>query len=123
VGLTWRDLASGLAAALLVVVFAAFESGSDFPLVSSAWAASATALCLAIGCSVAAAIDLHTQPQPRAGVIIRRATTVAGTIAVLAGLGGLIGNSARALELLVMATLLLWLAATCWHIYGIGADQ
>jgi len=123
VGLSWRDLVSGIAAGLVVVVFGAFATGSDFPLVSSAWAASATALCLAVGCFVAAAVDLHTQPQPPAGVAIRRATTVTGTIAVLAGLAGLIGNSARALELLVMATLLLWMAATCWHIYGIGADQ
>ncbi len=86
-GLSWRDLVSGLSAGLLVIVFGAFQAGADFPLVSTAWAASATALCLAAICSVAAARDLHTQLQPRVGVLIRKATTVLGTIALLAGLG------------------------------------
>lgn len=122
-GLTWRDIVSSVAVGLLVIVFGAFEARSSLLFLSTAWAASCVALALAICCAVAAAIDLHTQPQPRAGVIIRKATTVVGTIALLAGLAGVVGDSAPALETLVMTTMLLWLMATCWHVYGIGSED
>jgi hypothetical protein len=121
-GLTWRDLVSSLAVGVLVVVFGAFEGGSSLPFLSTAWAASGTALVVAIGCAVAAAIDLHTKPQPRAGVLVRKATTVIGTIALLAGLAGVIGDNVHALEALVIFTLALWVTATSWHIYSIGSD-
>jgi exosortase/archaeosortase len=122
-GLTWRDVVSSVAIGLLILVFGAFEARSSLLFLSTAWAASCTALALAICCAVAAAIDLHTQPQPRAGVIIRKATTVIGTIALLAGLAGVIGDSGPALETLVIATMLLWTMATCWHVYGMFPDN
>jgi hypothetical protein len=121
-GLTWRDVVSSVAIGLLILVFGAFEARSSLLFLSTAWAASCTGLVLAICCAVAAAIDLHTQPQPRAGVIIRKSTTVVGTIALLAGLAGVIGNSGPALEMLVMTTMVLWLVATCWHVYGMFPD-
>ena len=122
-GLTWRDMASSVALVGVIVVYAGFASGSSLPLVATAWAASATALFLGAGCAVAAASDLHTRPQPRSGVILRKVTTVLGTIALAAGVIGVIGNSFYALKILVMATLLVWLTGTCWHIMSIGSDE
>ena len=121
-GLTWRDLVSSAAVVAMMLAFMAFKLGTDLPLLSSAWAASAVELVLGGICAVSAAGDLHTRPQPREGVIFRKVTTVLGTIALLAGLIALIGNSGRALEFLVVFTAFLWLTATIWHVLTIGSQ-
>jgi hypothetical protein len=56
-------------------------------------------------------------------VIFRRVTTVLGTIAFLAGLAGLVANSARAVEVLVVAMGFLWFTGTSWHVMTIGSEQ
>ena len=122
-GLTWRDLVSSIAMVAIVFVFVAFQTGASVPLVSTAWAASATSLVLAGCCAAAAAWDLHTTPQQRWGLAVRRVTTVTGTVALVAGLIGLLASSGHALEFLVVAMTLLWLAATSWHIMSIGAEE
>jgi len=91
-------------------------------LLSSAWAASAVELVLGSVCAVSAAGDLHTRPQPLQGVIFRKVTTVLGSIALLAGLAGLIADSVKALEILVVFTIFLWLTATIWHVLTIGSE-
>ena len=121
-GLTWRDLVSSIAILVMVLAYALFESGVSRGLLSSAWAASAVELVLGSICAVSAAADLHARPQPLQGVIFRRITTVLGTIAVLAGLAGLIASSGQALEILVVATTFLWLTATIWHVLAIGSQ-
>jgi hypothetical protein len=121
-GLTWRDLASSVALVAMVLAYWAFEFGSGLLLVSSAWATSALELVLGTIVAVTAAIDLHTMPQPRAGRIVRRITTALGSIALVAGLAGLAGNSAHAVEVVVVATAFLWLAATVWHVLSIGSE-
>jgi hypothetical protein len=55
-------------------------------------------------------------------VIYRRITTVAGTIALGAGLVGVLGSSGQALEILVVATAVLWLAGTIWHVLSIASE-
>jgi len=122
-GLTWRDLVSSIAVLAVVLVSAAYQTGAHLPFISTAWAASAVALGLAACCAVVAAWDLHTTPQPPWGVVVRRITTVTGTIALVAGLIGLLDNSGHALEFLVVATTVLWLTATFWHVLSIGAEQ
>jgi len=122
-GLTWRDLVSTAAIVAIFLAYAEFSAGPAWPLLSTAWATSAVVLALAAGCAVAAAGDLHTRPQPLSGVIFRRVTTVTGTVALVAGLAGVIVSSARALEILVVATVLLWVTATFWHVLTIGAEQ
>ena len=121
-GLTWRDLVSSAAVVTMMLAFMAFKLGTDLPLLSSAWTASAVALVLGGICAVSAAGDLHTRPQPREGVIFRKVTTVLGTIALLAGLIALIGDSGRALEILVVITGFLWLTGTIWHVLTIGSE-
>jgi hypothetical protein len=121
VGLTWRDLVSSAAIVVLVLSFTAFREGTLL-LLSSAWAASALGLVLGSICAVSSAGDLHTRPQPLQGVIFRKITTVFGTIALLAGLVGLIANSGQALEVLVVFTGFLWLTATIWHVLTIGSQ-
>ncbi len=121
-GLTWRDLVSSAIMVVMILAYTAFVYGTGSILLSSAWAASAVELVLGFICAVSAAIDLHTRPQPLLGVIFRKVTTVLGTIAVLAGLAGLIANSGEGLEGLVVFTTFLWLTATIWHVLTIGSE-
>ena len=122
-GLTWKDLVSSAAAVAMVLAYAAFAYGTSLMLLSSAWAASAVELVLASICAVGAAGDLHTRPQQLQGVIFRKITTVLGVIALLAGLFGLVANSAHAVEILVVATTFLWLTGTIWHVMSIGSES
>jgi len=119
-GLTWRDLASAIVLVAMILAYWALEFWPGLVLLSSAWATSAVELVLGSICAVIAAIDLHTRPQPRAGRVVRRITTAFGSIALVAGLAGLVGNSAHAVEIMVVATVFLLLAATLWHVYTIG---
>ena len=122
-GLTWRDLVSTAAAFVIVLAYAAFQLGTGLPLISTAGSASAVLLILGAVCAVSAAGDLHTRPQPRPGVIFRKVTTVLGTVALAAGLIGLIADSGHALEILVVATIFLYTTGTLWHVLTIGAEQ
>jgi small-conductance mechanosensitive channel len=121
-GLTWRDLVSSAALVAMLLAYWALEFRLGPTLFTSAWAASTVELILGSICAVTAAADLHTRPQPREGRIVRRITTALGSIALVAGLAGLAGNSAHAVEILVVATTFLWLAATVWHVLSIGSE-
>jgi len=121
-GLTWRDLVSSVAILVMTLWYTFFAYGAGPQLLSSAWAASVVELVLGAICAVSAAGDLHTWPQPLPGVIFRKVTTVLGTIALLAGLAGLIADSWHAVEVLVVVTAFLWLAATIWHVLSIGSQ-
>jgi len=123
IGLTWRDLVSSATVAAMVIAYTLFIYGTRLLLLSSPWAASAVELVLGAICAVSAAGDLHTRPQPWQGVIFRKITTVLGSIALLAGLAGLIVNSGHAVEILVVATGFLWLTATIWHVQSIGSQS
>ena len=115
-GLTWRDLVSSVTAVVMVFAYVSLVYGAGPALLSSAWATSAVELVLGAFCAVTAAVDLHTRVLPRPGAIFRRITTVLGVIALLAGLAGLVMNSAHAVEILVVTTVFLWLTAFIWHI-------
>ena len=115
-GLTWRDLVSAVTAVVMVFAYVALLYRAGPHLLSSAWSTSAVELVLGAVCAVTVAGDLHTRALPRAGVIFRRITTVLGLIALLAGLAGLITNSAHAVEILVVMTVFLWLTAFIWHV-------
>jgi hypothetical protein len=121
-GLTWRDLVSSAALVAIVITFMAYKVVPGAPLVGSAASASMVALVLAACCALAAAFDLHTTKQSRLGVIYRRITTVAGAIALGAGLFGVLGSSGQALEILVVATAVVWLAGTIWHVLSIASE-
>jgi hypothetical protein len=123
IGLTWRDLVSGVAIVAIVLAYTAYQERVGFPLLSTAWATSAIELVLAAICAVSAAIDLHTRPQPWPGPVFRRITSALGAIALAAGLFGLAASSAKAVEILVVAMGFLWFTATLWHVLSIGAEQ
>jgi hypothetical protein len=123
VGLTWRDLVSSAAVMAIIVTWGVLDLGKSLPLLSSAWAVSPVLMVLAAICAVSAAGDLHTRPQPRLGVIFRRTTTVLGTVALVAGMAGLIADSGHALEFLVVATILLYTTGTIWHVLSMGSEQ
>jgi len=122
-GLTWRDGVSSLLIIVIIFAYAAYVQGVSLLLISSAWATTAVVLVLGTGCAVIAAGDLFTRPQPRSGEIFRGIATVLGTIALIAGVIGLIASSAHALEILVVVTTAFWSAATCWHVLTIGSEQ
>jgi hypothetical protein len=120
-GLTWRDAVSSLAILVIVIAYAAYVGGTSLLLISSAWATSAVVLALGLGSAVIVARDLYTRPQPHPGGIFRRITTALGTIAIIAGLTGLVTGSAHALEILVVVTIACLGTATFWHVLSIGS--
>ena len=121
-GLTWRDMVSSCTITVILLAYIAYLEGTSLLLISSTWAISAVVLILGIGCAVIAGGDLYTRPQPGLGAVFRRIATGLGTIAVIAGLTGLITGSAHALEILVVVTTA-WLAtAIFWHVLTIGSE-
>ncbi len=121
-GLTWRDLVSSVAIVAIVLTFTVYQLVPRAPVISSAASASMVALVLGACCAVCAAIDLHTRHLTRLGVIYRRITSVAGAIALGAGLAGVVASSGQALEILVVSTAVLWLTGTTWHVLSIGSE-
>jgi hypothetical protein len=101
----------------------AYLSGTSLVLLSSAWATSAVVLVCGIGSTVLAAGDLYTTVQPRAGVVFRRVVTVLGTLAVLAGLAGMVTGSQHALEILVVLSIAMLATPSFWHVLTIGSDR
>ena len=76
------------------------------------------------GCGVRAEDELYArQSQPLWTGVYRKIATVIGVIALIAGLIGLITDSAYALEILVMTTIALWGAATIRHVFTIPSER
>ncbi len=122
-GLTWRDLVSSIAVVAVIVVYYTYRVEVRTPLISAGWAAGSLLLALSVVCAISAAFDLHTRPQPRGGVFCRRLTTVFGAVGLVAGLLGIFTGSGQAIEVLVVATVFLWVTGTFWHVLSIGADE
>ena len=122
-GPTWRDAVSAGVLVVVMVAYVAYLGGTSLVLLSSASAASAVVLVCGIGCTVVAASDLYRIAQPRAGVVFRRIVTVLGTLAVLAGLAGMVTSSQHALEVLVVLTIALLATPPFWHVLTIGSDR
>ena len=121
-GLTWRDAVSSCAIVVIFITYV-YRGGTSLLLISGAWATSAVILVLGIGCAVVASGDLYTRPQPRMGQVFRWIASGFGTIAVIAGLIGLITGSAYALEILVLVTITLLATGIFWHVLTIGSDR
>jgi hypothetical protein len=123
VGTTWRDAVSGGVFVVVVIAYAVYLEGTSLVLLSTASATSAVVLLCAIGCTVLVAADLYRTAQPRGGVIFRRIVTVLGTLAVLAGLAGMVTSSQHALEILVVLTMALLATPPFWHVLTIGSER
>lgn len=122
VGLTWRDLVSSVAALAMIFLYAAFLFGSVPSLISSASATSAVELLLGTGCALAAVSDLHLRKLPLSGVIVRKITTVLGTVALGAGVLGIIADSGHAVEVLVVFTVMLQVTGMLWHVLSMEPE-
>jgi hypothetical protein len=108
---------------VVVIAYVAYLSGTSLVLLSSASAASTVVLVCGIGCTVLVASDLYRTAQPRAGVVFRRIVTVLGTLAVFAGLAGMVTSSPHALQILVVLTIVLLATPPFWHVLTIGSDR
>src|ERR1019366_4031226 len=118
--LTWKDAVTTAFMAAVVAVYAAFLNGTSLWLISSARGATCAVLVLGIvgGCALGAAAELYSgaQSQPQGPFIVL--ATMAGIVALVAAVAGLITGSTVALAILVAATLALWLMATMRPAFG-----
>jgi hypothetical protein len=123
--LTWRDAVSTVAMVVSLVAYAAYLQRTSLWLISSAWATSAVIVVVGVigGCAVSSAEDLYGRPQPLWTGVYRKIAAVIGVIALIAGLLGLITDSAYALEILVMTTIAMWGAATLRHVFTVSSEQ
>jgi hypothetical protein len=122
-GTTWRDGVSGGALVVIITAYVAYLSGTSLVLLSTAGATSAVAAVCGIGSAVLAAGDGKSIVQRLAGVVFRRIVTVLGTLAVLAGLAGMVTGSQHALEILVVLSIAMLATPSFWHVLMIGSDR
>jgi hypothetical protein len=116
-GLTWKDGVTTLVMAAIVSAYVAFLNGTSLWLISSARGTTAAVLVLGIvgGCALSSAGDLYKGTQPASTQVFVSLATVAGIVALVAAVIGMITGSTVALAILVVATIALWLTATLRH--------
>ena len=116
-GLTWKDVVTTVFMGAIAAVYAAFLTGTDAWLISSARGATLGVLILGMvgGCMLSAAGGLYRGPQSRAVRVWRVIASVLGVVAFAAAVAGLASGSTVALAVLVAATGTLWLVATGRH--------
>lgn len=114
--LTWKDAVSTVFMAAIAVIYVAFLNSTTAWLISSARGTAAAVLVLGIvgGCGMGAAAELYQDRRARTYTSFANAL---GAIALVAGVIALITASTVALAILVVATLVLWLAATVRHAF------
>ena len=112
--LTWRDAVSTLAMAVMLIIYAAYLGGG-FWLITSAWATAAVLLIVGLAGRV---ISAGGKAQS-GGLLLRMlglASAVFGIIALLAGLTALLLSSSYALLIMIMSSILAWIAGVVRHI-------
>jgi hypothetical protein len=113
--LTWRDAVSTLALVIMLVIYATYLSGG-FWLLSSTWAAAAVLLIVGLGGRV---IAVGGQAVPSAELfhrVVRVTAAAFSIIALLAGLTALVLNSAYALMIFIMSSIIVCAAGLLSHI-------
>lgn len=113
--LTWRDAVSTFALVIMLVVYVAYLTGS-FWLISSTWAAAAVLLLVGLGGRVVSVGGKAIPSAERFHQVLRITATVFGIIALLAGISALVLSSAFALKILIMTSIIVWLATVVSHI-------
>jgi MFS family permease len=115
--LTWRDAISTLALCVIVVLYSTYLESPGGWLLSSTWATAAAILIIGLGGLVVGVRgDKHGRSQELFGVITRRASSVFAVIGLIVGLGALVADSAYALKLLVMSSLVAWASLLLSHV-------
>ncbi len=113
--LTWRDVISTLALVAILVIYAAYL-GASLGLFSSAWATASMILLIGLGGRVISVRGDAGRPRQRYQLVLQVVATVIGVVALLAGVSALILDSAYALKLLVMSSIVVWAVSVVSHV-------
>lgn len=115
--LTWRDAVATLALIVMLVLYVAYLSAGNKWLLSSTWATAATLLVVGLGGLVISVRgEVHGRSKEFFAAAMRITTAVFGVIALLAGLAAVLADSAYALKIMVMASIVAWSSTTLSHI-------
>lgn len=112
--LTWRDAVSTLAMVVMLIIYAAHSS---LWLISSTWATAAVLLIVGLGGRM---VSVRKTTHPPSEALLHRllalAAAVFGIIALLAGLSAVVVGSAFALEIFIMASIVVWAVVVVSHV-------
>jgi len=115
--LTWRDAVATLALVAMLLIYTAYLTAGSKWLLASPWATSAALLVLGLGGLVVSVRgDVHGKSKEFFAAAMRVTASVFGIIALLAGLAAMLVDSAYALKILVMTSIVTWCATTLSHI-------
>ena len=115
--LTWRDAVATLAFMTMLVVYGAYLSAGSKWLLSSTWATAAVLLIVGLGGLVVSVRgEVHGRSKELFAAAMRITAAVFGVVALLAGLAAVLVDSAYALKILVMASIVVWSSTTLSHI-------
>jgi hypothetical protein len=114
--LTWRDAISTLVLVAMLVIYAEYLGGGLW-LISSTWATSAVVLILGLGGRVISIRgDARVRYRERFHAILSVVATAFTVIALTFGLAALLADSAYALKILIMASIVVWAASLLSHV-------
>jgi hypothetical protein len=120
--ITWRDAVSAVALGLIIIVYMSHLSDGSW-LLSSTWATAAVILLLGIGGrAIGVHGDAHRRPKEWFPALLRRIASALGVVALAAGLIALLGDSAFALRILVLTSIVVWGAISLGHVYLPAGD-
>jgi hypothetical protein len=115
--LTWRDAVATLALVTMLTIYGAFLSANSKWLLASPWATAAVLLIVGLaGLVVSVRGEVHGRSKELFAAAMRITASVFGIIALLAGLAAMLADSAYALKILVMASIVVWSSTTLSHI-------
>jgi hypothetical protein len=115
VDLTWRDAVSTLAETVILIIYAAYLSGSLW-LISSTWSTAAVVLFIGLGGRVVGAGGHKTPSRELFHRALRVVAVVFGVIALLAGLSAVLVSSAYSLKIFIMSSIIVWASMVLSHI-------
>jgi hypothetical protein len=115
--LTWRDAVATLALIVMLAIYGAYLSAGSKWLLSSSWATAAVLLVVGLaGLVISVRGEVHGRSRGFFAAAMRITAAVFGVIALLAGLAALLIDSAYALKILVMASIVVWSSTTLSHV-------
>jgi len=115
--LTWRDAVATAALVAMLLIYSAYLTAGSKWLLASPWSTAAALLLVGLGGLVVSVRGhVHGRSKELFAVAMRITASVFGIIALLAGVAALLVDSAYALKILVMSSIVTWLGTTVSHI-------